>query len=277
MPKSVWTCLPMAGCSPESAVCACTSPVLPPSSSTTTTTRKSTAPGSPNALKAADPAGTAPQPRSNAGASRKSANGNPATNRGAGGPSARSLADAAKRFGTGAHIAGRNGMPVRRRAARCGAGQPRGGEGLTRSRRAVEADLDRAAVGSPAVGRDLIYLAAATGLLDFACERDGANGDARRTCEDYPKPGSSAMSAPDRPAVLDDRTAPAVFAATLQASAFGRMDAQTAICPELGSPRWPILRYLAWVRTNLYGTKSTGGTCAGRSWPWRAAVRLHPL
>src|SRR5487761_970821 len=84
MPKSTWTCLPMAGCSPESAVCASTSPVLPPSSSTTTTTRKSTAPGSPNTLKAADPAGTAPQPRSNAGASRKSANGNPATNRGAG-------------------------------------------------------------------------------------------------------------------------------------------------------------------------------------------------
>jgi hypothetical protein len=44
---------------------------------------KSTAPRSPNALTAADPAGTAPQPHSNAGASRKPANGNPAANRGA--------------------------------------------------------------------------------------------------------------------------------------------------------------------------------------------------
>jgi nitroimidazol reductase NimA-like FMN-containing flavoprotein (pyridoxamine 5'-phosphate oxidase superfamily) len=77
-------CLHMAGCSQESAVCGSTSRALPPSSSTTTTTRKSTAPGSPNALKAADPAGAARQPRSNAGASRKSANGNPATKLGAG-------------------------------------------------------------------------------------------------------------------------------------------------------------------------------------------------
>ena len=52
----------------ESAACACTSPASPPSSSTTTTTRNSTAPGSPDASKAADPGGTAPQPPSNAGA-----------------------------------------------------------------------------------------------------------------------------------------------------------------------------------------------------------------
>ena len=47
------------------------------------TTLKNTAPGSPDASKAAEPAGTTLQPRSNAGASRKSANGNPAANRGA--------------------------------------------------------------------------------------------------------------------------------------------------------------------------------------------------
>jgi hypothetical protein len=45
---------------------------------------KNTAPRSPNAWKAAEPAGTTPQPRSNADASTKSANGDPATNRGAG-------------------------------------------------------------------------------------------------------------------------------------------------------------------------------------------------
>ena len=45
--------------------------------------------------------------------------------------------------------------------------------------------------------------------------------------------GSSAVSAPDRPAVLDDRTVPAIFAATLQASAFGRMDAQTGHLPKV--------------------------------------------
>ena len=72
---------PTAGCSQESAACACTSPVWPPSSNTTTTTRKNTGPRSPNASKAAEPDGTAPQPPpSNAGVSTKSANGNPAAN-----------------------------------------------------------------------------------------------------------------------------------------------------------------------------------------------------
>jgi hypothetical protein len=66
------------GCSQESAACACTSPASPPSSNTMTTTRKNTASRSPDASKTAEPAGTAPQPPSNAGASTKSANGNPA-------------------------------------------------------------------------------------------------------------------------------------------------------------------------------------------------------
>lgn len=42
------------------------------------TTRENTAPRSPDASKAAEPDGTAPQPPSNAGAATKSANGNPA-------------------------------------------------------------------------------------------------------------------------------------------------------------------------------------------------------